>query len=56
MHTFSKYNMENDHDPIPGIDWDAVLGAAELDHEGENNEIVEELVLDDLGEPVGAFG
>ena len=48
--------MENDHEQIPGIDWDAVLEAADLDHEGENNEIVEDLVLDDLGEPVGAYG
>lgn len=63
MHTFSKSNMENDHDPIPGIDWDAVFleeaaaaDEANLNPGGEADEIVEELVLDDNGDPVGAFG
>jgi len=61
VHTFRTYNMENDHNPvnpIPDINWDAVLEAAAADavNEGEDDEIIEELVLNDLGEPVGAFG
>lgn len=46
--------MENHHGPIPGIDWDAVweVAAADAANEGENDEIV----LDENGDPVGAFG
>lgn len=48
--------MENDHDPIPGIDWGLVLEAAAADAAAQNNEGENDDEWEDDGQPpVGQF-